>query len=215
MKLSAILFAITTGLLVSTIMVGGLTERRISEPLAVPLDQIPAEINGWTKVKDSQLDAGTVKQLKPSSYLTRTYRKGAVPLDLFIAFYEQQRAGESMHSPKHCLPGAGWEIWRHGTAMIPDGDRQVAVNKYSIQNNGTRMIMYYWYQSKGRIVADEYTGKIMLAKDTLISGQTAGSIVRIMLPDTPAADAEAVAFASKMIPEMRRCITGDRNPRAN
>jgi hypothetical protein len=68
------------------------------------------------------------------------------------------------------------------------------------------MLMFYWYQSKTRIVASEYMGKILLARDTLLSGHTAGSIVRIMLPDTPAANAEGVAFATRLIPEVERCF---------
>ena len=111
-----------------------------------------------------------------------------------------------MHSPKHCLPGSGWEIWKHGSALVPVRGAQFEINRYSIQNSGTRMLMYYWYQSKTRIVASEYLGKLLLARDTIMTGQTAGSIVRITLPDTPAANQEAVAFASKLIPSVERCF---------
>ena len=64
-----------------------------------------------------------VRALDPTSYLSRTYRKGSNDADLFIAFYAQQRAGESMHSPKHCLPGSGWEIWKHDSAPVPITDK--------------------------------------------------------------------------------------------
>ena len=66
--------------------------------------------------------------------------------------------------------------------------------------------MFYWYQSKNRIVANEYIGKVMLARDTLLTGHTAGSIVRITLPDVPGANEEGVAIASKVIGEMQRCF---------
>jgi EpsI family protein len=155
---------------------------------------------------DRTLPDSTVHALDASSYLVRTYQKGGSQLELFIAFYAQQRAGESMHSPKHCLPGAGWEIWNHDSVFVPVHGTQVEINKYSIQNSGTRMIMFYWYQSKTRIVASEYLGKILLARDTVLSGHTAGSIVRIMLPDTPAAGAAGAAFATRLIPEVERCF---------
>ena len=70
----------------------------------------------------------------PRPILSRAYGKDSKELDLFIAFYAQQRAGESMHSPKHCLPGAGWEIWQHDSALVLTGGQQYEVNKYSIQN---------------------------------------------------------------------------------
>ena len=68
------------------------------------------------------------------------------------------------------------------------------------------MLMFYWYQSKSRIIASEYLGKIMLAQDTIVTGHTAGSIVRIMLPDTPGATEEGVAFAGQLIPQVQRCF---------
>jgi EpsI family protein len=199
-------FAATLVLLLGTTLLSGLTARRIPEPLAVPLDQISPQIDGWTAIGDQSLPAPTLHALAPTAYLVRTYRKANSQLDLFIAYYAQQRAGESMHSPKHCLPGAGWEIWKLDSAFVPVHGRQVTINKYSIENSGARMLMFYWYQSKTRIVASEYIGKILLARDTVFSGHTAGSIVRIMLPDTPDASAEGVAFATRLIPEVERCF---------
>ena len=206
MKQPLLPFAATALLLLGTTLLTGLTARRVAEPLTVPLDRIDSKIEGWTAAGDHTLPAPTLHALDATSYLVRTYHKGTSQLDLFIAFYAQQRAGESMHSPKHCLPGAGWEIWKHDSAFVPVHGTQVEINKYSIQNSGTRMLMFYWYQSKTRIVASEYLGKILLARDTVLSGHTAGSIVRIMLPDTPAASAGGIAFATRLIPEVERCF---------
>ena len=199
-------FTATLGLLVGTIFLSDMAAYRIPSHLAVPLEQIAPNLAGWTVVKDEKLPEGTLRALDATSYLSRTYRKGSKELDLFIAFYSQQRAGESMHSPKHCLPGAGWEIWRHDSALVSTNGSQYTVNKYSIQNSGTRMVMLYWYQSKSRIIASEYLGKVLLAKDTVLTGRTAGSIVRIMLSDVPSAGDEGVTFAASIIPEVQRCF---------
>ena len=201
-------FAATAGLLLGTMLLAHATARRISEPLAQPLERIDSQFLGWTAVGDRRLPPPTVQALDPTSYLVRTYQRGTQSLDLFIAFYAQQRAGESMHSPKHCLPGSGWEIWQHGSAMVPTNGKPVQINKYSIQNGGTRLLMFYWYQSKNRVVASEYVGKFLLARDTLLTGRTAGSIVRFSLPDVPGASEEGVAIAAKLIPEVARCFQG-------
>ena len=203
-------YIVTLALLGGALVAGNLTERRVSEKLAVPLDQIRGEIAGWRAVGDQVLPAPTLHALNATSYLSRTYQKGDQHLDLFIAFYAQQRAGESMHSPKHCLPGAGWEIWQLGSAQVPVNGRPVQVNKYSIENAGVRQVMFYWYQSQDRVISSEYLGKVLLARDTLLTGRTAGSIVRITLPDTPAALNEGVSFASNIIQEVWRCL--GRNP---
>ena len=196
--------------MVGTILLAGLTERRVPENLAVPLSRIDSQIDGWTEFREQKLDPGTLKTLDPTSYLSRSFHKDNQDLGLFVAFYAQQRAGESMHSPKNCLPGSGWEIWRQDSAWVPVKGQQVKVNKYSIQNLGNRMLMFYWYQSKNRIVASEYMGKILLARDTLMTGQTAAAIVRVTLPDVPGADQKGIAFATKLIPEVQRCFGGTR-----
>ena len=202
-------YAATTALLLASILVGRLTERRVPEPLAAPLDQISARIAGWQAIGDETLPPRTVQVLDPTSYLSRTYAKNGSQLNLFVAYYAQQRAGESMHSPKHCLPGSGWEIWKHDSASIPVNGQTYRVNKYSIQNLGVRMLMLYWYQSKRRIVSSEYMGKILLARDTVATGYTGGSIVRIIVPDTSGAAGEGIAFAEELIPQLQRCFGTD------
>jgi EpsI family protein len=196
----------TTVLLASAIAVTAIASKRIEEPIAVPLSGIPPVLAGWKSVAEESLADGVLKQLAPTEYLSRRYRKGDADLGLFIAYYAQQRAGESMHSPKHCLPGAGWEIWKQDTALIPVNGAQVRINKHHIHNSGTRMLMYYWYQSRSGIIANEYVAKLLLARDTLLTGRTAGSIVRMTMADTPHSADEAVVFASHVIEEVRRCF---------
>lgn len=199
-------FAITTALLGGAILVGAMTDRRIPEALALPLDRIDSQIAGWTEIDQQQLNAETLKVLDPTTYLSRTYRKGTSQVDLFIAYFAQQRAGESMHSPRNCLPGAGWEILQQGSATLAVAGKQVVINKYVIENLGTRMLMLYWYQSRSRIVANEYVAKILLARDTALTGHTSGSIVRIVSADDNTAAGEATGFAAAIIPKVQRCL---------
>ena len=204
-------FAVTVVLLTATLGASALASRRMPQPLQYPLQQIRQNIAGWKGIGDHKLDARVLKSLTPTDYLSRTYRQGNSELDLFISFYEQQKAGESMHSPKHCLPGSGWEIWRHDSTAIPVDGTSIEVNKYHIQNAGVRMLMLYWYQSADRVVANEYMGKILLARDSLVSGNTAASIVRILVADVPGAEQKVTLFASEIMGEMRRCF-GQKKP---
>ena len=205
---SSFAFIATAALLFATVVFGRTAARRIPEQLAQPLSTIAPQVAGWSAEADRTLAPGVLSRLIPTSYLWRTYRKDKAEIDLFIAFYAQQNAGESMHSPKACLPGGGWEIWNNGSAEVLLNGRPQRINSYSIENRGPRMLMLYWYQSGSRIVANEYMGKILLARDTLLTGRTAGSIVRIVLPDTPGALTEGVAFASEVMPQVQRCFPG-------
>jgi EpsI family protein len=203
-------YAVVLLLLAGSLAAAKWSDRRRPAPLARSLDTIDARIAGWTAVSNGQLSDSVLNELKPSSYLSRKYRNGNEALDLFVAYYDRQRSGESMHSPKNCLPGSGWEIWNTGTMRIPAGDGGlVTVNRYGISKGGTRMIVLYWYQSKRRIFASEYLGKLYLISDAMLAGDTAGSIVRITLPDHSDALQQAGAFATALIPHMQRVLSGD------
>ena len=199
-------FVGTCLLLGATLTVSQLTAHRRSEILARPLDTIDRQILGFTGTDNPPLDEHTLNALQPTSYLVRTYKKPNLQADLFIAFYQQQRAGESMHSPKHCLPGAGWEIWNYDTTPIPVNGQSVSINKYSISHESERRLVLYWYESKNRIIASEYWGKILLARDTLLQNSTAASIVRIIVPDVPGAFDDARGLATELIPQVQRCF---------
>lgn len=196
----------TLGLLAATLAVSGLTADRKSEPLARPLTSIPRAMAGFTASDEPALDAETLAQLKPTSYLSRAYNRPGLRADLFIAFYSQQRAGESMHSPRHCLPGSGWEIWDYGKTTVRAANREYGVNKYSISKDRERLLVLYWYQSRDRIIASEYLGKVLLARDALMQNSTAGSIVRIIVPDRPGSLEAARELAAQVIPAMQHCI---------
>lgn len=199
-------FNLTVLLMAGTLIVVAFTARRLPDSLSASLDTIPTEIAGWNMLGQEKLDSHVLDVLLPTSYLSRTYQKDGLSAGLFVAYYAQQRAGESMHSPKNCLPGSGWEIWRYDSASVPVNGRQVTINKYSIQNSGQRSLVFYWYQSRQRIVASEYLGKILLIRDALVDGRTAGSIVRIVLPDVAEASAAGLSFSAAVIPELERCF---------
>lgn len=199
-------FGATVAILAVTLAASVAGDRRRPDPLRRPLEEIAPALNGWSVTGRQMLEPRILSILEPSSYLSRTYGKGALELGLFIAYYDEQRTGESMHSPRACLPGHGWEIREPGTAVIHVNGAPVRINRYVIRNAGERRVAIYWYQSRRRIVASEYAGKLLLLRDALVEGRTSGSLVRIMLPDTPAAVEEGLAFAAALIPELGRCL---------
>ena len=192
--------------LAATLIASALADRRTPDTLAHPLDTIDRTIGEWTVAEQQTWPASIVAILRPTSYMSRTYTRQGRQLNLFIAYYAQQRAGESMHSPSVCLPGSGWDIVSHGTTDIRLDGKPVALNQYRVQNSGRRMLVIYWYQSRSRIITNEYLGKVALLKDALTGGYTSGSIVRILLPDDAAAVQEGADFARDLIPQVQLCF---------
>lgn len=199
-------FAATAALLAATWAAAVSSANRAPEPLAQPLETIPSQLGAWTASEDRQLDAASEAVLKPTAYLSRVYRREDLALDFFTAFYALQEAGETMHSPRNCLPGSGWEVWRHDTADLIVEGKTVTLNHYGVQNGARRMVVLYWYQTPERIVASEYYAKICLVWDAVLRSRTSGSIVRIVAPDQPDAVKAALEFAAEIIPQVQRCL---------
>ena len=128
--------------------------------------------------------------LKADDYLDRGYRADGRTINLFIAYYATQRAGESMHSPKNCLPGSGWVSVVNDTVVLRnDGDGgPQKVNRYLIEKNGERALVIYWYQAGGRVIASEYAGKVFLVWDALRTGRRDAALVRLIVPLRKAED---------------------------
>lgn len=200
--------ALTVCMLAGTLTATKLAARRKPQPLAQPLTSIPTEIDGWLGTSGPDLSEEVQGVLKATSVLSRVYQRGGNAIDLFIAFYAEQRAGESMHSPRNCLPGNGWELGPRGSELVAVGDQRYTINRYVVEKSQERLTVLYWYQSRSIVVANEYLGKVLLIRNTILDGATAGSIVRLTFRDRPGAIPEAVGLASHLIPEVRKCIGG-------
>jgi EpsI family protein len=198
-------FTSALALLTGTVVLSGMAERRPAQSLARPLETISTQIGPWRMTGRETLGAEVLDLLKPTSYLSRFY-EGNELLGLFIAFYERQTAGATLHSPKNCLPGSGWEVWKQAYLTVPTRQGSVTVNRYSIRRLDEKIVMYYWYQSKDHLVASEIAGKFLLVRDALFSGHTAAALVRVTLPDTAAADEDASGFIAQLLPQVQDCF---------
>lgn len=183
-----------------------------STPMAKSLKQFPHQVLVYSQVADVPMDKETWEVLKPSDYLTRVYyAPGAGEVGLYIAYFQTQRGGQTIHSPKNCLPAAGWNpvLNTVTTLDLPDG-RHVPVNKYIIRKGLDEQVVLYWYQSHGRVIANEYLGKFYLAMDALRLNRTDAALVRITAPvingDETEAQNRATVFAKQVAMDVEQII---------
>ena len=163
-------------------------------PARQPLSEIPAQINGWNSV-DETLDQPTLEILGNPEYILRDYSDPGgrdVPINLFIAYYSTQKAGETPHTPAHCLPGAGWMPTQRQIVALhsPDGS-SFPVNRYVIAQRGARQLVLYWFQAQGRAVASEYLLKYYLVADSIRLHRSDGALIRLITPMYDGESAEA------------------------
>jgi EpsI family protein len=178
-----------------------------------PLSAVPDTITGLTGV-DVPIDQEQLDILGKGDFLSRVYSNGRStgPVGLFIAYFASQRTGATMHSPRNCLPGAGWSFESSQYATMTDvSGKQHQVGEYIIANGNNRQFVIYWYQAHGRSVANEYLAKGYLVSDAIRMNRTDGALVRVITPISGAAGAQAAkehaeGFVAELMTQLPRFI---------
>lgn len=177
-----------------------------------PLSKVPAALGSWRLERDVPLAADVKATLGVDDYTNRIYSAASgAPIGLYIGYYGSQRQGDTIHSPENCLPGAGWMPVESGTTTLTSNGRRVTVNRYVVQKDLDRDVVLYWYEGRGRIVANEYANKLWLMADAARLHRTNGALVRVMapvLPGSSTAEAGIAAgqFAETLLPQLPRFL---------
>jgi EpsI family protein len=200
-------FLIVACLMIATGGVLRAVAARDLAPEATALNALPLQIGDWRGQDAGRLDRDTEAVLQADSYLMRTYARGQLPVDLFVAYYATQRSGHTIHSPLNCLPGTGWEwVTRRRAHVALRSGQAIEINANVARKNGQEDLVYYWYQSHGRAEASEFRNKILLVRDALTLHRSEGALVRVTAPVRPGdAPAEAIgSFIGALVPVLTR-----------
>ena len=171
------------------------------------ISNFPMRIGSWSG-KQLSLDPDELAVLGPGEFLVRDYRQSVnePAVNLYIAYFPSQRTGDTIHSPKNCLPGAGWVPDESSRLPIRRaGGNTVIVNRYIISKGLSRALVLYWYQAHGRVTASEYWAKVFLVTDAIRINRTDGALVRIVT-EIPAgtsdddAQTTALNFTHQILP---------------
>lgn len=178
--------------------------------LASPLSAFPLQIADWSGVNGPDLDPETLRVLGADEYLNRVYvNPDGQALGLYVAYYAQQQQGDSIHSPQNCLPGNGWQAISHTRPALDVDGRLLPVNRYVVERRRERQLVVYWYEGRGRAIANEYLNKLYLLHDAVRLGRTDGALVRISTPLAPGlgrADEATATFVRAVMPYLTRWI---------
>ncbi|MBT8408213.1 MAG: EpsI family protein, partial [Alphaproteobacteria bacterium] len=168
----------------------------------------PRQLGDWRQSGPPRtLSASVERVLAADDYrsvmLTRPGELAGV--EFFSAWYDDQSEG-GVHSPEICLPGGGWEIaWleRSDITARMNADTPFMINRAIIQKGETRMMVFYWFEQKGRKIAWDMAAKYHLLVDGIRTGRTDGAIVRLTTPIEPGeSDAGAEARLMDVLTEV-------------
>lgn len=139
----------------------------------------------WKMSQELQMDKDSLEVLNADDLLSRAYvdQRNGQTATLFVAYFSTQRTGKAPHSPKNCLPGSGWVQTRSGvvTIPIPGKPESIRVNEYLIARGDNESVVLYWYQSRNRVIASEYTAKIYTVTDSIRYDRSDTALVRVVV----------------------------------
>ncbi|MGC2196734.1 MAG: exosortase C-terminal domain/associated protein EpsI [Terriglobales bacterium] len=183
-------------------------------PPRKPLSAFPERLGDWTGT-DVEISKDIRDILGAGDFLLRVYRTETAQqpsTDLFIAYFPSQRAGDTIHSPKNCLPGAGWTpIDSARITLSVAGHAPFPANRYVIAKGDDRLLVVYWYWAHDRAVASEYWAKIYLVTDSIRMNRSDGSLIRLTTQILPGesvnmAMARLHPFAGDVVPLLNQYI---------
>jgi exosortase D (VPLPA-CTERM-specific) len=194
-------------------------------PVRADFTAFPMRIGAWRGEREA-LQAVYLDTLKVDDYLLADFARAGTeaagagvaaapaPVNLYVAYYASQRTGEAAHSPRSCLPGAGWRILdlrQYQVSGVRTGGAALRVNRVVVQHGAQRELVYYWFQERGRDITNEYLVKWYLLEDALLRNRTDGALVRLVTPlpenePQAAADARLARFAASALPALQRYL---------
>ena len=179
-------------------------------PLAKGFAQFPQRIGRWEGKQDVPFSPETLSILNVTDYLHRNYfSAGRQSVNLYIGYFSSQKHGKQIHSPKHCLPGSGWEEGRYQVQWI-QGDEGKGegfwVNRYLVSKGMEKNLVFYWYRSRGRVVTNEYIEKLYLVWDGITRRRTDGALIRVIVPIKSASGEEESKEGAEFIREVAQAI---------
>ena len=180
--MNGVRFVLAVGLLAST---GWSLHSRTGEviPRHQSLAAFPRQLGDWVGT-NREIPKDMSEVLGAGDFLFRDYLNGSLsnsPVNLFIAYFPSQRIGDTIHSPKNCLPGAGWSpLASSKIAISVPGEPPLEVNRYLVAKGSERALVLYWYWAHGRAIASEYRAKYYLVRDSIRLNRSDGSLIRVV-----------------------------------
>jgi EpsI family protein len=185
--------------------------RTMPRPEPPGLDSIPRSVAGFT-ARDEYISPESLRLLGADMTLTRSYVDGSGDeIDLFIGYFADQQENSQIHSPKHCYPGAGWDIISDVSISLDIGGSATAARKLLISDGRSKQIVIYWFEMRGRAIPDEFALKWRQMTDALMARPQAASFIRFSAIVPPGGEeatmARTVGFIEKISPRVLEALS--------
>lgn len=179
-------------------------------------ESFPLEFGDWRCAGNQLIDEKVLQNLGATDYWICDYANGdRGVVSLYVGYHATQvreeggGAGEnSIHPPAHCLPGSGWNIIDSRSVPLDlPGVPPARVKRLVVAKGKQRQLVYYWYQSQGRVIAEDWQKILYVGYDRATRGRTDGSLVRFTMPILRDDDAAAERAFRELAPLVVQRLT--------
>ena len=184
-------------------------------PERTRFESFPMALDEWRCRESVEMGEDVEKNLGVTDYLLCNYLNAETRerVEIYVGYHASQvreeggGSGEnSIHPPAHCLPGSGWDIILNETVEIqiegmPEG--RATVKRLVIAKGEFRQLVYYWYQSRGRVISEDWQKILYVGWDRATRKRTDGALVRftiqILRGDEESAERSFRSLAPRLI----------------
>ncbi len=147
-------------------------------PIVRSLENFPKQIDGW-RGESFRFSQAVYDNLGVDDSIAINYENdNGDKISMYAGYYESQKQGGIIHSPKHCMLGSGWQPIDISEINISIGSRTIPTIKMIVEKHAHKMVTLYWYQSGNRAVANEYMQRLYFIHDSLRYNRTNAAFLR-------------------------------------
>ncbi len=147
-------------------------------PITRSLESFPTQIADW-EGEPFRFSQAVYDNLGVDDSIAINYKNdNGDNISVYIGYYESQKKGEIIHSPKNCMLGSGWQPIDISEISISIGSREIPMMKMIVEKHSQKMVTLYWYQSGNRAVANEYMQRLYFIHDSLRYNRTNAAFLR-------------------------------------
>ncbi len=158
------------------------TPRELIAPKIPELATFPTQMGPWITARDTTFDEQTLKVLRPTDYVMRTYvNTERVPITLYIGYHDGSPSAGPIHSPKNCLPGGGWEFKSTEEITMDVVGTHFKLIRAVLGKEGNENTFYYWYQVRGEVITSDLDMKIAEFMGTVFDQRKDAAFIRISI----------------------------------
>ena len=157
-------------------------------------EDFPNQLEDWVCAERELMDTETIDNLGVTDYLLCNFQRLETReiVGVYIGYHASQVREEggggdttAIHPPAHCLPGSGWDIIDNQLVELDMPglpESPAMVRRLVVARGSDRQLTYYWYQSRGRVVSQDWEKILFVGFDRATRGRTDGSLVRFTVP---------------------------------